>query len=158
MATLLATIEEEVGNLSVKVRFEYAGDLEEANATIFDKLASGDFPVCLVLAFDINDVDRAHGVINSEAELNLIFLDRLTSEQTIDYPTSKIENQIIAPMRALTRELVNRLDDNDIIIEDGISSLVNRNTHQPLMDAHLYGNWGVCTVRFTESISTCPPD
>jgi hypothetical protein len=152
--TLLEAIETEVANLSRKCRFEYAGDLNEANANIFDKLATGDFPVCLVLAFDINDSDRATTRINSEAEVNILFLDRLTSEQTIDQPTSKLESAIIAPMRALTRELVNRLDKNDIITEDGISSLVNRNTWQAIGDAHLLGNWAVIQIKFSEDIST----
>lgn len=158
MATLLSAMETEVGNLSTKTRFVYVGDLEEANATIFDNLASGDFPVCLILAFDIVDGDRQYGVINSTAEINALFLNRLTNEETIDKPTSYIETQIIAPMRALSREFVNRMDDNDIVHAAGISSVTNRNVFQALMDAHLYGNWAVFTISFSEEVSTCPPD
>jgi hypothetical protein len=129
-------------------------DLEEANATVFDRLQSGDFPVCLVLPFDINDNDRRHTAINSEAEVNALFLDRLTSQETIDKSTAEIENRIIAPMRALTRELCNRLETTDIINEDGIGSCVNRSVHQALLDSHLYGNWGVFKISFTEDINT----
>lgn len=152
--TLLEAIETEVGNLSRKCRFEYAGDLNEANANIFDTIASGDFPVCLVLAFDINDNDRATTRINSEAEVNILFLDRLTAQETLDKPTSEIESSIIAPMRALTRQLVNRLDTNDIINEDGITGVVHRNTWQAIGDAHLYGNWGVMNIKFSEDVNT----
>ena len=158
MATLLSAMETEVANLSTKTRFEYAGDLEEANATIFDKLMSGDLPVCLILAFDIVDSDRQHGVINSTAEVNALFLNRLTNEETIDKPTSYIETQIIAPMRALSREFVNRLERNDIIRGAGVASVTNRNVYQALMDSHVYGNWAVFTISFSEEVSTCPPD
>lgn len=156
MAALLEVLETECSNLSRKTRFEYA-TLEEANATIFDKLASGDFPVLLILPFDIVDPDRAHGVINSEAEINAIFLDRKTSVETIDVITKDIENEIIAPMRSLAREFVNRLDDNDIISEDGITSVTHRSTHEALTDAHLFGDWCVFTIKFTEMVPTCPP-
>lgn len=151
--TIHEALEQEVGNLSVKTRFEFA-DLNEANATIFDKLTSGEFPVCLVLPFDIVD-DKREGIsVYSTAEINTIFLDRIP-QITTDLPTSQVENDAIAPMRALTRELVNRLDRLDMMDENGIESLTNRSTHQALMDAHLYGNWGVFTVRFTEDLTTC---
>lgn len=153
MATLLETLETTCASLSRKVRFEYAGDLEEANATIFDKITSGQFPVCLVLAFDIVDGDRAHARINSTSEVNAIFLDRI-NQPSIDKPTTETETKVIAPMRALAREFVNRLETTDIINEDGITSVNNRSVYQALMDAHLYGNWSVFTVKFSEDINT----
>jgi len=153
MATLLETIETECASLSIKVQLFYA-DLSEANATIFDKLQSGDFPICLVLPFDQNDNDRATTRINSEAELNIIFLDRFTGEQTIDKTTVQIENQFCAPMRTLTRELCNRLEVTDIINEDGIGSCVHRSTHEPIGDAHLYGNWAVVQIKYSEDVAT----
>lgn len=155
--TILEAIETEVGNLSTKTRFEYAGDLEESNATIFDTITDGQFPVCLVLAFDIEDTGRENGRVISSAEVNTLFLHKLPGQGSIDSVTAEIETSIIAPMRALTRELVNRLDLNDIVEEDGITSVVNRNTYQALMDAHLYGNWGVFTIKFSEGITTCVP-
>jgi hypothetical protein len=156
MASLLEAMETECGNLSVKTRFEYA-TLEEANANIFDKLVNGDFPVCLVLPF--NPVDtRANGKIISSAEITAIFLDRLNNEATIDKITKEIENQIIAPMRSLTREWINRLDENDIINEDGITETTHQSTHEGLGDAHLFGNWSTFSIKYEESLSTCPPD
>lgn len=151
--TLLSTLETEVGKLSRAVRFEYS-TLEMANASIFDSLLTGQFPVCLILAFDIQDNNRENGKIKSTAEVNALFLDRVPNS-TIDKPIYQVENEIIAPMRALTRELVNRLDLTDIIEEDGISELTNRSVHEALMDAHLYGNWGVFTIKFSEDIATC---
>jgi hypothetical protein len=153
MATLLETLETTCASLSRKVRFEYAGDLEEANATIFDKLSSGQFPVCLVLAFDIVDGDRAHTRINSTAEVNAIFLDRIT-QLTPDKPTTEIENKVIAPMRALAREFTLRLETTDIINEDGITSVTNRAVWQAIGDANLYGNWAVFTIKFSEDTNT----
>jgi hypothetical protein len=155
MATLLQALEEEVGNLTTRTRFE-AADLEEANATIFDQLGTGDFPVCLVLPFDIPD-DRTKGSVTSTAELNVLFLNRFTNEETIDKPYTEIENTMVAPMRTLTREFINLLDDNDIINEDGITSVVHRSVHQPIGDATLYGNWAVFTIKFTEGLTLCPP-
>ena len=155
--TLLEVLEAECNNLSVKTRFEYA-TLDEANAIIFDKLASGDFPVCLVLPFDTLDPSRANGVVNSTAEINAIFLSRITSAETIDTITKDIENNIISPMRTLTREWINRIDDNEIINEDGIMSATHKSTHEPLMDAHLFGNWAVFVVKFTEGLTVCTTD
>ena len=151
--TLLSAIETEVSNLSKAVRFEYS-TLELANATIFDTLSSGQFPVCLILAFDITDSSRENGRVVSEAEVNALFLDRVPNS-TIDQPIKDIDSQVIAPMRDLSRELINRLDKNDIIEAEGIASVVNRSVHEPLMDCHLYGNWAVFTVKFSEDITTC---
>lgn len=155
MATLLQALEEEVGNLSRRTRFFYA-DLEEANNTIFDLLESGEFPVCLILPFDIPD-DRTQGAVNSTAEINAMFLNRVNAQETIDKPQHEIENEMVAPMRTLSREFINRLDDNDIINEDGITSVVHRSVHQAVTDAHLYGCWSVFTIKFTEGNTLCPP-
>lgn len=155
--TILEAIETEVGNLSSKVTYKYAGNLEEANATMFDNIKPEEYPVCLILAFDIEDYNRENGRVQSQAEINALFLDRIESQASIDAITSEVETSIIAPMRALTRELVNRLDQNDIIEEEGIGSVTNRNTYEALMDAHLYGNWAVFTIKFSEDITTCVP-
>lgn len=155
--TILEAIETETGHLSRATRFEYEGNLEMANATIFDKIQDGEFPVCLALAFDIVD-DRGHGIIKSSAEINMLMLDRLTSEGTVDYPAAKIETEIISPLRALMRELINRLDVLDMVEEEGISAVTNRNVWQAIGDAHLYGTWAVFTIKFTENISTCVDD
>ena len=151
--TILAALETEVANLSRNTRFEYS-TLDLANATIMDQIESSEFPVCLVLAFDIQDVSRENGRVVSTAEINALFLDR-SPNPSIDKPIQEIEDEFVAPMRALTRELVNRLDENDIIEASGIESLVNRSVHEGTMDSHLYGNWGVFTVRFSEDITIC---
>lgn len=153
MATLLGTLEYEASLLSVKNRFIYS-TLEEANATVFDSIQAGEFPCCLVLAADIQDYNREGGSVKSQAELNILFLDRVI-EKTIDKPVVDIENEVIAPMRTLTRELINRLDKTDFIEEEGISSVTHRSVHEALMDAHLYGNWAVFTIKFSEDITTC---
>jgi hypothetical protein len=155
MSTLLYAIETEVSNLSTRTRFEYAGDLEDANATIFDQIASGEFPVCLILAFDVNDT-RANGIVKSKAEINALFLTKL-DQITVDKKASEIDLEAIAPMRSIAREFINRLDENDIVTEAGIETVVHRSVHQALMDAHLYGCWSVFTVNFEEGISLCPP-
>ena len=150
MATLLEQLETTCSELSVKCEFEYA-DLDEANAVIFDKLK--DFPVCLIIPFDINDTGRDGPRVRSQAEVNALFLDKI-NQVTIDKPTIEIENTVIAPMRSLAREFCNRLETTDIIEEDGISSSLNRSVHQPLADAHLYGCWAVFTIKFSEDIAT----
>jgi len=157
MATLLSQLEAECNNLSQNVRFEYVGDLAEANATILDKLSTGDLPVCVVLAFDIQDVDRANGRVNSTAEINALFLNSYP-QATIDKPTLEMETNVIAPMRALAREWVNRLDENDIIHSAGIESVTHRNTWEPVGDAHLMGDWCVFTINFSEDTTTCVDD
>jgi len=152
MATLLETLETTCGELSQKCRFVYA-DLDEANATIFDQIGSGAFPVCLVLPFDISDTGRSGARITSQAEVNALFLDSMP-QATIDKPTTEIESKIIAPMRALAREFCNRLETTDIIEEDGITLSLNRSAHQAMMDSHIYGCWSVFTIKFSEDINT----
>lgn len=150
--TILEAIHEEVANLSSKVRFEYA-TLEESNAEIFDRLLAGEFPVCLVLPFEIVDESREGGQVRSSAEINTLFLDRI--EGDMNNRVYDVEINVIAPMRNLTRELVNLLDKNDIIDQAGIESLTHRSLHEPIMDSHLYGNQGVFTIKFSEGLSTC---
>jgi hypothetical protein len=157
MATILEAIEEELSNMTPSVQFHYE-DLELANATIFDKLSNSSFPLCLVLPFDINDVSRENGKVKSEAEINAIFLNKITGQATIDEETFKIDSELVSPMRTLARQFINRLDEKDIIDEDGITSVVHRSTHQAITDAHLYGCWSVFTVKFSEDLTTCPPD
>lgn len=152
--TLIEAIEQEIGNLTTATRFFYA-DLEEANATIFDKISSGDFPVCLVIPTDIVD-ERTEGLVSS-SEVNALFLDR-APQSTIDKPQSEIDSEIIAPMRELSREFINRLDENDIIDGAGIESVTHRSVHQAIGDAHLYGCWSVFTINFTETLGRCVPD
>lgn len=154
--TLLSTIEQEVSYLSKKTRFEYS-TLEEANAIIFDDLPTSEFPVCLVLAFDTQDVSRNNGVVVSQAELNILFLDRVPRE-TNDLPVKEAENLIIAPMRGLARELINRLDNSDIVEENGIESVVHQSVHEALTDANLFGNWAIFQIRFNEDLTTCSHD
>lgn len=154
--TLLETIEDKVSCLPTPTRFVYS-TLEEANATIFDELLTGQFPVCLILALDIEDYSRENGLVKSQAEINALFLDRVPRE-TIDKPVSEVENEVIAPMRSLSRELINRLDKSDIVEENGIESVVHRSVHEALMDAHLYGNWAVFTIKFSEDLTTCVHD
>ena len=151
--TILQAIETEVGNLSTPCKFYYE-DLDLANATIFDKISAGEFPICLILPFDIQDVSRENGVIRSEAEINALFLDKVP-QTDFDKPSLEVENEVIAPMRALAREFLNRLDLNDIIDEDGVGSNTNRSVHQAIGDAHLYGCWCVFSVKFSEQIATC---
>ncbi len=151
--TILETIQDEVSNLSTRTRFEYE-DLEAANATIFDKLQSGDFPVCLILPFDIQDVDRENGSVKSSAEINAIFLNRIP-QADIDKPSLEVDQQVVASMRTLAREFINRMDDSDIIQGAGITSVVHRSVHQAIMDAHLYGSWAVFSISFTENNSVC---
>ncbi len=151
MATLLEALETTCANLSVKCHFNYA-DIDEANAVIYDSLK--EFPVCLILPFDINDNGRGGPVITSETEVNALFLDKIDAQETIDKPTTEIESKVIAPMRALAREFCNRLETTDIIHEDGITSSVNRSVHKALTDAYLYGCWAVFTIKFSEDIAT----
>lgn len=151
---LIDEIELAVSSLSTATKFYYA-DLEEANATIFDRIASGEFPACLVIPADISDT-RTSGKVTSTAELNCIFLTK-AKQDTLDKPTHEIESEVIAPMRTLAREFVNRLDDSDIIEGNGIEDVVHRSIHQALLDAHLYGCWSVFTINFTEGNSLCPP-
>lgn len=159
MATILQTIEDAVGDLTTPTIFKLA-DLNEANATIFDGLTQ--FPVCLVLPFDINDVSRETGRVVSEAEIQALFLTKVDNS-TLDNSAYDIEANANAPMRALTREFINRLDASDIVEFDdggngGIQSVNHRTIQgEPIGDAHLYGNWATFTIRFSEDLTICLP-
>jgi len=153
--TLLSAIETEVSNLSTSTRFLFAADREEANASIMDKVLTGEFPVCLLMAFDIQDV-RINGIVKSKSDIRIAFLTRLT-QLTPDLPMAEIDEQAILPMRNLAREFINRLDKNDIISEAGIESVTYISTHGGIYDAHLYGSSCEFTVNFEEGISLCPP-
>jgi len=150
--TIHEALRAEVGNLTRRFRYEYSTE-DLANATIFDGLLAGDFPVCLVLPFDINDT-RENGVVTSSAEINAMFLDR-APQSTMDKPIQEAEDEIIAPMRTYTREFLNRMDLNDIVHEEGVGEATHRSVHEPVMDAHVYGNWAVFTIKFTEDLSQC---
>ena len=151
--TIHEALETTAGELTTPVRYIFS-TLEEANATLMDKIPNGDFPVCFVIAFNINDYERANGRVKSQAEINVMFLDKIPAA-TIDTPITKIETDVVAPMRTLTREFVNKLDKLDVIEDDGISSVNHQSVHEAVMDAHLYGNMGVFTIKFTEDLSTC---
>ena len=144
----------ETSALTLVKRYEYE-DLDLANAVIFDKLNTGDFPVCLVLPFDIEDNNRENGVIKSTAEINALFLTRYTSQETIDKSSNEIEQLMVAPMRNLARRFVNLIDDSDLMFEQGVISARYRSVHQPLMDATLYGCWVVFSPNFTEDLTVC---
>lgn len=156
MATILQTLETECANLTTPCTFKLA-NLEEGNATIFDKLTDSEFPLLLVLPFDINDVSRETGRVISEAEINALFLTKV-SNSTMDDKAYDVEQKANAPMRALAKEFVNRLDLNDIIEDNGIETVNHRTVQgEPVGDAHLYGCWSVFTIRFSEDLSTCLP-
>lgn len=139
--------------LNPKCRYIFA-TLDESNATIFDQIGAGDFPVCLILPFDIVDGNREHGVIKSTAEINAIFLTRYP-QATIDIPTQEVEDKMVAPMRSLARAFVNTMDKSTIMFEDGITSATYRSVHEAMSDAHLFGCWAVFTPSFTEDLTTC---
>lgn len=153
MSSIHQVLKDSASCLSVKVRYVFA-DLDESNATIFDQVGAGDFPVLLVLPFDIVDGNRENGVVKSTAEINAIFLDRIP-QATIDLPSAEIETKAVAPMRRLAREYVNVVDKDDIMYEAGIESATYRSVHQAMMDAHMLGCWAVFTPSFTEDLTTC---
>jgi hypothetical protein len=140
--------------IAVGARYEYE-DLDLSNATIFDKLNAGQFPVCLVLPFDIVDEDRENGVVKSTAEINALFLTRYTVQETTDKPSSEIEQTMVAPMRALARSFVNLIDHDDLMFEEGVISARYRSVHQSMFDSVLYGCWVVFSPKFTEDLTTC---
>jgi len=153
MASILQTLEDEVGNLTTPTTFKMAS-LEEGNATIFDTLGLSDFPLALCLPFDITDVPRGTSIISS-AEINIIFLNKVAND-SIDNPAFDIEAEVNAPMRALARQFINRLERNDIIEDEGIVSVVHRTIQsEPIGDAHLHGSWAVFTIKFNEDLTTC---
>lgn len=153
--TILSAIETEVNNLSSKVTFKFAATLEEANANFFDKLKPEDYPVALLLVYNPNEKDRSFGRIIQEAEINMFIVDR-TQQATIDVDSLDV-NPTVERMRALSTELVNRLDKNDIIEETGIESVSHVSTFEPITDAHVYGDYLTFTITFSEGLTTCVP-
>jgi len=153
MSSIHQVLKDSASCLSVKVRYVFA-DLDESNATIFDSVGAGEFPVMLVIPFDIVDGNRENGVVKSTSEMDILFLTRIP-QATIDIPSDEIETKMVDPMRKLAREFVNVLDKDDIMFEEGITSATYRSVHKAMMDSHLYGCWINMTPSFTEDLTTC---
>lgn len=152
--TLLQAIEEVAAGLSDKPTVHLA-DLDEANATIIDRITKSEFPVLLIIPTIITDEIQASGLLVSSTELSLYFFDKDYDQKTTDFKAKEMESKIIEPMRALSREFIHALQVHEIIHQN---EKITDIRHQPVyssMDANLFGVFTRANITFTEGITGC---
>lgn len=152
MATLIQAIETEVANLSTPTRFEFE-KLDVANGTIFDKLTVGDFPVCLLVPFNPSIRDREHPRSIMEATVEIFILSKMAGA-TYDRTAEDIK-ALIEPLHALGHELINRLDLNDVIEDEGITTVDFVDAFEAVGDATLYGPMITFNIVYSEDLNVC---
>lgn len=151
--TIIEVLQEVNNSMSRPLTFIYA-DLNEANLEA-DKLLNSELPINIIMPFSVTDVPGTSGILKSTFELNAFFLNK-SSNITTDFKAIEIETEVIAPMRALAREFIFRLNEHSIVDPEtkGLTSIV----YQPVyssMDANLFGVWAKATVPVMEGLSGC---
>ena len=152
MATLIQAIEQEIGNLSTATRFEFE-KLDVANAAIFDTLGTGEFPVCLLVPFNPSVKDREHPRVIMEATVELFILSSMPGA-THDRTAEDIK-ALIEPLHVLGHELIRRLDTNDVIEDEGITTVAFVDSFEAVGDATLYGTMITFNIVYSEDLNDC---
>lgn len=152
--TILEAIVDVKNDLTTVPAFFFA-DLNEANYEA-DKLLPLQYPLMIVLPFNVTDSPGRSGVLKSAVDVQVFFLNRKNDQVTNDYSAQTIENEIIAPMRALAREFFFRLNQSTLIDREsnGIANIVYQPTYSAL-DANVHGVWARATVPMIEGITGC---
>lgn len=151
--TIIEALQEVNASMSRTLTLIYA-DLDEANVDV-DKLVNSELPVNIILPITPVDTPSTSGILKTTFELNAFFLNK-SEVITTDYKSIQVETDVIAPMRALAREFMFRLNEHEITDPEtkGISSI----TYQPVyssMDANLFGVWARATVPVMEGVTGC---
>jgi hypothetical protein len=129
----------EVQQESVGLKTMIFADLNEANATYVDKLVKSEFPVLLVLPFAPTDTIGKSGALKTTVDLDLFFLTT-SKNPTVDYKSTEVETECIAPMRLLARKFIHNLNHHSIIDPEGAGIVTYTLTPAySSMDANLYG-------------------
>jgi hypothetical protein len=152
--TILEAIEAVKDSLTTVPEFFYA-DLNEANIDA-DALLNSQFPLMIVLPFNITDNPGRSGVLKSSVDFQAFFLAKKADQVTIQYNSVVIENEIVAPMRALARQFFFRMNQHSLIDKEG-SGIVNI-LYQPTysaLDANVHGVFVRATLPMIEGITGC---
>lgn len=113
-------------------------NIYEANFNLDQFLTNVDFPVHVLLPYEVRDVMGDHGVIRSELVLDGFFLTRM-AEPTIGYDTSKADIEAVEPMRAMARKFFDALSLESIINSEVTDISVSYIPTYANFDAHLHG-------------------
>jgi hypothetical protein len=149
---ILETLEAKAKALGAS--FFYA--TKDSANVILDELDKMGYPAIIVIPINVKDKKNVNtGALESTFELVFWALDKYESE-TNDFDDDVIEVDFTQPMRTLARQFVNAIDHSDMINEgsDGIED-ATYNTASGVMDAHLFGVQGTCTVPIIEQLSVC---
>lgn len=151
--TILEAIQAIVDTLTTPVTFIY-GDEYEANV-LADKMAGSELPILVIFPIVVTDKPGASGVLKSTFPLYAMFLNKDPDEAAIQKDSAKLESKVVAPMRALAREFVFKLNQSQIIDPEEEAFEI---THEPIynnMDANLHGIFSTGTVPVIEGITGC---
>jgi hypothetical protein len=154
--TILAAIEAIKATLPAIKTFHYAS-LEEANIEA-DYLTSAEFPLMLVLPITVTDNAGTTGVLKSTTQLHMFFLNKDTSQRTVEHKASEIETSVVAPMRLLARQFVHKLMEYRPIIDTEVADPVTDIQYIPAyssMDSNVHGVEVFCTARVMERPNVC---
>lgn len=154
--TILEALEEVNDSLITATRpqFIYVAAEWEANQ-IVDALTNAQFPILVVLPIIVTDVPGPSGVLKSTFDFSAFMLNKPTLA-TENFVTADIDTDSTAPMRALARQFMHKLQHHSII--DPETNGIQTITYTPefgLWDAHLFGVFIRATVPVMERISGC---
>jgi hypothetical protein len=152
---ILYTIKDITENsLSRGTTFKFA-NIFEANFDLDKLLTASDFPVHVLLPFEVRDRIGSGGSVRSTAALEGFFLTR-SEMPTIDYETMEVESSMVAPMRSLAREFFHKLSESEITSTEvnDLPDIRYIPTYHS-MDAHLFGVHYIVSWPVMENISGC---
>lgn len=152
--TILEAIEEVAGTILPVPEFFYA-DLNEANIDA-DALANSAFPLMIVLPIVVTDNPGRSGVLKSSVPLQFFMLNVKADQATVQYNSAQVETEIIAPMRALARQFMYKLNRHAIVDPEtaGATNIRYESTYSAL-DRNVHGVYVTATVPFLEGITGC---
>lgn len=135
-------------------------DLDEANMLI-DQLKKTEFPVFILIPYEVQDVRTPSGLIKSVIPLNFFMLDRDNNQKTVDFKYNEVHKNIVEPMRGKAREFINRLnhfkEDYKNVVDQTVGGASNFR-YLPTFssgDASIHGVNGIGNVPVIEDINGC---
>lgn len=123
----------------------------EANFRMDTFLQSANYPVHILLPYDVRDVIGENGVRRTVLPLEGFFLTKIDNP-TIDYVTGEADKVAIEPMRALARKYFDKLSVNSIINNEVENIAVQYLPTYAIYDVHIFGVNYRCDLPVIESI------
>lgn len=153
--SILEAIEDIKNSLSPAPATFFYADLNEANIDA-DALLNAAYPLMIVIPFIPVDNPGRSGVLKTTVELDIFFLNKKTGQATVQYNSMEIENEIIAPMRAMARQFFHKMNQHEIIDKEtgGVTNIRLQPTYSAL-DANAHGVWAKATAAVMERITGC---